>query len=44
MEAAVNSNTMVDRFASTFLMGKHPGFDIDHVMALVREVVEREQS
>lgn len=42
-DAIAPYQAMFDKFAGTFLMGKHPGFDIDDVMTPVRKVLEREQ-
>lgn len=37
----VPNRALVDRFVASFLMGKHPGFDIDDVMRLARRDIER---
>ena len=37
----VPDQAMVDGFVATFLMGKHPGFDIGDVMMLVRRDIDR---
>lgn len=40
-DGIVPDQALVDRFVNSFLMGKHPGFDIDDVMRLVRRDIER---